>query len=56
MNKGKSYGNEDAFDLTYKTYDELVEAFDRQGALDKKDYMEAIENTNLLYDMTEEMD
>lgn len=31
--KHKSYGDEDAFDLTYKTYDELVEMFRTQGAL-----------------------
>lgn len=54
--KHKSYGDEDAFDLTYKTYDELVDAFKQQGALDEKDYLEAIENTNLLYDMTEDIE
>ena len=54
--KHKSYGDEDAFDLSYKTYDELVEAFRHQGALSEEDYMTAIENTNLLYDMTEEID
>lgn len=51
--KHKNYGDEDAFDLTYKTYDELVEMFRIQGALTEADYMNAIENTNLLYDMTE---
>lgn len=54
--KHKSYGDEDAFDLTYKTYDELVEMFRVQGALSEEDYMSAIENTNLLYDMTEEIE
>ena len=54
--KRKSYGDEDAFDLTYKTYDELVEMFRIQGALSEEDYMSAIENTNLLYDMTEEIE
>ena len=54
--KHKSYGDEDAFDLTYKTYDELVELFKTQGALPEESYMQAIENTNLLYDMTEEID
>jgi DNA polymerase-3 subunit alpha len=52
--KHKSYGDEDAFDLTYKTYDELVDLFGRQGALPTDAYMTAIENTNLLYDMTED--
>lgn len=54
--KHKSYGDEDAFDLTYKTYDELVEMFRVQGALSEEDYMSAISNTNLLYDMTEEIE
>lgn len=53
--KHKSYGDEDAFDLTYKTYDELVEAFQNQGALPERVYLEAIENTNVLADMTEEL-
>lgn len=54
--KHKSYGDEDSFDLTYKTYDELVEAFREQGALSEQDYMAAIENTNLLYDMTKDIE
>lgn len=51
--KHKNYGDEDAFDLTYKSYDDLVEAFRTQAALSEYDYMQAIDNTNLLYDMTE---
>lgn len=54
--KHKSYGNEDAFDLTYKTYDELVEMFRVQGALPEDIYLEAINNTNQLYDMTEDIE
>lgn len=54
--KHKSYGDEDAFDLSYKTYDELVEMFRVQDALQESEYMQAIENTNLLYDMTEEIE
>lgn len=54
--KHKSYGNEDAFDLTYKTYSELVEMFRVQNAIPEEEYMNAIENTNLLYDMTEEIE
>lgn len=54
--KNKSYGDEDAFDLSYKTYDELVEMFRLQNVLTKEEYMAAIENTNLLYDMTEDID
>ena len=54
--KRKSYGDEDVFDLSYKTYDELVEMFRTQGALSEEEYIEAIENTNRLYDMTEEIE
>lgn len=54
--KHKSYGDEDAFDLSYKTYDELVDMFEKQGALSQEDYMSAIENTNQLYDMTEDIE
>lgn len=54
--KRKSYGDEDAFDLTYKTYDELVDMFRRQGALPESEYMRAIANTNSLLDLTEEIE
>ena len=54
--KGKSYGDEDAFDMTYKTYDELVEMFRVQGALPKDEYMQAIRNTHQLYDLTEDIE
>ena len=54
--KHKSYGDEDSFDLTYKTYDELVDMFRVQGALSEDEYMSAIENTNRLYDMTEDIE
>lgn len=52
--KRKNYGDEDAFDLTYKTYDELVSMFAVQDALPKEAYLEAIDNTNRLYDLTED--
>lgn len=54
--KHKSYGDEDSFDLSYKTYDELVEMFRTQGALSEEEYMSAIESTNSLYDLTEEIE
>ena len=54
--KHKSYGDEDSFDLTYKTYDELSEMFATQGVLSEADYRSAIENTNMLYDLTEEIE
>ena len=54
--KHKNYGDEDAFDLSYKTYDELVEMFRTQNALPEDVYMDAINNTNLLYDLTEDFE
>lgn len=54
--KGKTYGDEDAFDLSYKTYDELVELFRRQQVLPENVYMEAIQNTNVLADMVEDFE
>jgi len=54
--KRKNYGDEDSFDLTYKTYDELVDMFERQGALERDIYLEAIENTNRLYELVEDFE
>ena len=54
--KHKSYGDEDFFDLTYKTYDELTEMFRQQGALPDSVFLDAIDNTNALSDMTEEIE
>lgn len=52
--KGKSFGNEDDFDLTFKTYDELTEMFNKQNALPESVWYEAIENTNILSEMVED--
>lgn len=54
--KRKSYGDEDSLDLTYKTYDELVEAFKKQDAIPEEEYLKAIENTNAMADMCEEIE
>lgn len=54
--KRKLYGGEDEFDLSYKTYRELVDMFRVQDALLEDEYIQAIENTNLLYDMTEDLE
>ena len=42
------FSNEDEFDLTYKSYDELVEMFKQQNALPECVYLGAIENTNIM--------
>ena len=54
--KGKSYGNEDHFDLVFKTYEELLYAFEKQNCLPESVYREAIENTNTMANMIEEYD
>lgn len=45
------FSNEDEFDLTYKSYDELVEMFKQQGVLSEDEILTAIENTNVMADM-----
>lgn len=49
--KGIHFADEEGWDLTFKTYDELVDSYEQQGALPKDVYLQAIENTNLLPDM-----
>lgn len=44
------FSNEDEFDLTYKSYDELVEMFRQQNSLPMSVILEAIENTNKMAD------
>lgn len=51
--KGANYGDEDSFDLTMKSYPELVQKFEEQGALSRNVYLEAIHNTNVMADMVE---
>lgn len=54
--KHKSYGDEDSFDLTYKSYDQLVDAFRRQNAIPESLWMSAIDNTNIMAESVEEFD
>lgn len=48
------FSNEDEFDLTYKSYDELVAMFRQQGALPMTVVLDAIENTNKMADSVED--
>lgn len=48
------FSNEDEFDLTYKSYDELVKMFRQQGSLPMDVVLEAIENTNRMADSVED--
>lgn len=52
--KNIHFANEEGWDLNFKTYDELVGAYEKQKSLPKDVYIKAIENTNLLADMVEE--
>lgn len=53
--KHKKY-DDDSFDLTYKTFDELVEMFRLQNALPETVFMDAINNTNIMADMVEDFE
>jgi len=54
ISKDSFYGEEDEFDLTWKSFDELVECFRIQNALPEEVWMKAIDNTNKFADMIEE--
>ena len=48
------FDGEEHWDLRFKTYEELVGAYQKQHSLPERAYMEAIENTNRMADMVEE--
>ena len=48
------FEGEDNWDLKFKSYEELITAYELQSALPEPVFMEAIENTNLLLDLIEE--
>lgn len=52
--KDQYYEGEEDMDLTWKTYDELVAAYEKQNAIPRWAYMEAIENTNRMADSVED--
>ena len=54
--KGVFFSDEDGWDLTFKTYDELVEAYKNQATLPEDVYMQAIDNTNAMADSIEEFE
>lgn len=58
FNKGKveKYPYEDCFDLTWKSYDELVECFKKQNALPEAVYLQAIDETNRLAEEIEDFE
>lgn len=50
------FSNEDEFDLTYKSYEELIEMFRQQGSLPMNVILEALENTNRMADSVTDYD
>lgn len=52
--KGVHFEDEDSWDLVFKSYDELCEAYRIQNSLPEEVWLEAIENTNRLADQIEE--
>ena len=53
LSKSIRFDDEEGWDLTFKSYDELCEAYEKQGALPKEVYLEALANTNKIADMVE---
>ena len=53
--KNIDFGDEDTFDLTYKSYDELCNMFEKQGCR-KSTYLEAINNTNIMAESVEDFE
>lgn len=51
----ESNSTEDKFDLTYKSYEELYNMFIEQGVLSKEQIEIAINNTNILSDLCEDV-
>lgn len=54
LSKGIEFQNEDSFDLTYKSYSDLIRAFKKQEALPEEVFLNAIENTNIIADSVED--
>ena len=52
--KGVFFADEESCDLTFKSYEELVTAYEKQGSLPVEVVKEAINNTNVLANMIEE--
>lgn len=52
--KAKRKYYDDDLDLTYKSYEELVSAFEKQNAIPKALWLQAIENTNIMSNSVED--
>lgn len=54
--KKMSFDNEDDFNLTFRSYEELLVECNLQGCFDESVYLEAIQNTNVLASMVEDFE
>lgn len=54
--KGIEFLEEDTFDLTLKTYDELIQMFREQGVLSEEEIEIALNNTNVIADSVEDFE
>lgn len=52
--KNIHFSDEEGWDLTFKSYDELVESYKKQNSLPMDVVLDAIDNTNVLANMVEE--
>ena len=52
ISKGIEFSEEDEFDLTYKSYEEVVDMFKQQGVVSEEDYLET-HNWDSIQDMIE---
>jgi DNA polymerase III subunit alpha len=50
------FENESEWDLGFKSCEELIKCYEKQNSLSESVYIQAIENTNLLYEMVKEFD
>lgn len=51
--KNIHFGDEEGWDLTFKSYNELIDSYKNQNALPMEDVLVAIENTNKIAEMIE---
>lgn len=51
--KNIHFENEDGWDISFRTFDELKKMYAAQGALTENEFMEAAKNTHVLADMVE---
>lgn len=54
--KHNKFDDEEGWDLTFKTYNELISAYEKQDCIPKEIYLQAIENTKLIEDVCEDYD